>query len=243
MVTRGTTNWPSAATLRHLSTRRMPRHGGCPTFVGASLVGVAGAGVVESRFSACHQVVAVSSGQTGSLVPRLHEAERTLRYAVVEACSTRRPGRANTGELIRIEAALQLASEAAKLAITIRRRRRLDETQRTEQAVMADAEAAASLGPRHRAFTDSRRVTWDVFPVYPVARPSSHAQLHGTLQQGWLCFDSVAEKRRLSPIPPAWQSLSDQGLEQLSRRAVLAPTRRRRPGQESEPGDRPAPAG
>jgi hypothetical protein len=185
----------------------------------------------------------VNSGQTESLVPRLREAELTLRYALAAACSTRPPSRANTGELIRIEKALQLASEAAKLAITIRRRRRLDETQRTERVAMADAEAAASLGSSHRAFTDSRGVTWDAFPVYPVARPSSHTQLKGTLQQGWLCFDSVAEKRRLSPIPPGWQSLSDQALEQLAQRAVVAPTRRRRSGPESEPGDRRAPDG
>jgi len=179
----------------------------------------------------------VEFGQTDSLFPKLREAELALRHALADACLTKPPSRTNTGELLRIDKALQRASEATKLAIAIRRRRRLDEAQRTERAAIADAEAAARLGATHRAFTDSHRVTWDVFAVYPVARPSSHAHLKGTLQHGWLCFDSVAGKRRLSPIPPGWQALTDQGLEQLSQRAGVTPSRRRRHVEESEPGD------
>jgi hypothetical protein len=171
---------------------------------------------------------------TDSLVPQLREAELTLRQAVVAACEITPPSRANTGELIRIHEFLQVASDAAKRAITIRRRRRLDEVQRTEHVAMADAEAAASLRTTHRTFTDSRHVIWDVFAVYPVVRPPPHAQLRATFQHGWLCFDSVVEKRRLSPIPHAWQSLSDRELEQLSRQAEVAPARRRRRGQEPE---------
>jgi hypothetical protein len=183
----------------------------------------------------------VESGRTDSLIPQLRDAELSLKRALADACLTRGTCRANTGELIRIEAVLQLAGEAAKRAITIRRRRRLDEAQHTERTAMADAEAAVSPGTRHRAFTDSHRVTWNVFAVYPLVRPSLPAQLTGAFQQGWLCFDSVAETRRLSPIPPAWQSLSDQGLEELSQRAGVASTRRRRRAQESDPGDTRAP--
>jgi uncharacterized protein involved in exopolysaccharide biosynthesis len=94
----------------------------------------------------------VESGRTESLVPQLRDAELTLQRALAEACLTKRPSGANTGELIRIDEVLQLASEAAQRAIAIRRRRRLDETQRTERAAMADAEAAASPGATHRAF-------------------------------------------------------------------------------------------
>jgi hypothetical protein len=171
---------------------------------------------------------------TDSLVPQLREAELKLQQAIAAACSTKPPGRANTGELIRIEELLQLASDATKRAIAIRRRRRLDKAQRTERAALADAEAAAGPGTAHRAFTDARRVTWDVFAVYPVVRPPPHAQLRGTFRQGWLCFDSTVEKRRLSPIPRNWQSLSDRELEELSRHAEVAPIRRRRPGHEPE---------
>jgi hypothetical protein len=208
--------------------------GVAPMFARALATDVAARDTSEFRSSIRDPQPRMHPRQPDSLVPQLREAELTLRQAVAEACLTKRPRRANTGELIRIQGHLQVASDAARRAITIRRRRRLDEAQRTERAALADAEATASLGAAHRAFTDSRRVTWDVFAVYPVVRPPPHAQLTGTFQQGWLCFDSVLEKRRLSPIPRNWQSLSGRELEQLSRRAEVAPIRRRRRGPEPE---------
>jgi hypothetical protein len=42
---------------------------------------------------------------------------------------------------------------------------------------------------------------------------------------GWLCFESVAEKRRLHPIPPGWENGSDAELWQLCSGAT--PVRRR----------------
>lgn len=39
------------------------------------------------------------------------------------------------------------------------------------------------------------------------------------LQPGWLVFDSGQERRRLSPIPPAWEARAACDLERLCARA------------------------
>lgn len=58
-------------------------------------------------------------GRTDSLGPQLRDAELTLQRALAEACLTKRPSRANTGELIRIDEVLRLASEATKRAYSL----------------------------------------------------------------------------------------------------------------------------
>src|SRR5918999_5487253 len=100
---------------------------------------------------------------------------------------------------------------------------------------MADAGAAASPGEADRAVRDPGGVTWDVFAVYPEARPSPHSQLKGSFAQGWLCYDSGTEKRRLSPIPENWQVLSDGELARLAAQAELAGRRQRRSSGERGP--------
>jgi hypothetical protein len=32
--------------------------------------------------------------------------------------------------------------------------------------------------------------------------------------RGWLCFENAMEKRRLMPVPPSWQRMSDRQLEE-----------------------------
>ncbi len=39
------------------------------------------------------------------------------------------------------------------------------------------------------------------------------------LESGWLCFETASEKRRLTPIPPQWESCSDEELERFCRNA------------------------
>jgi hypothetical protein len=180
----------------------------------------------------------VEPGPTGPLIPELRDAEITLEHALTEACASPPASAADTGELIHVEEMLQVASEAAKRAISIRRRRRAEKSRRTATSAMGDAEARASAAHAHRAFVDVRGVWWDVFAVYPEAR-GSVSQLKGTWQQGWLCFDSGAEKRRLSPIPDEWQRLADDELLRLLERADVASSRRgRRPRKDSRPDDR-----
>jgi hypothetical protein len=43
------------------------------------------------------------------------------------------------------------------------------------------------------------------------------------LEQGWLCFESESEKRRLTPIPPDWDKGSDEELAALCSRATARP--------------------
>jgi hypothetical protein len=66
----------------------------------------------------------VQSSQFDPLHPDLREAAETLEQALAEACEVPSAQSADTGELIRIEEMLALASEAARRAISIRRKAR-----------------------------------------------------------------------------------------------------------------------
>jgi hypothetical protein len=89
-----------------------------------------------------------------------------------------------------------------------------------------------------RGFTDSAgrewRV-WDVFPTRggstdPTAAALSHSSLKETAYaEGWLCFESGDQKRRLAPIPIGWQHCDLKVLEELCRNAT--PVRMRAHGQ------------
>jgi hypothetical protein len=186
------------------------------------------------------QEPAVESEKPDSLAPELREAELTLETALTEACATPPASTAETGELIRVDELLEAAGDAAKRAISLRRRRRADKAKRSETpATMGDVEEEASADATHRVVADERGVQWDVFAVYPEARASEHSKLKGTYSKGWLCFDSVGEKRRLSPIPNEWQRLKDEELARLAERAESASSRRGRgrgkPGPEQSP--------
>lgn len=65
---------------------------------------------------------------------------------------------------------------------------------------------------------DRRRGLPDQFP---------RIRLTGGLDGGWLAFESARERRRLSPIPPGWETAPDAELERLCRSAKpAAPPRR-----------------
>jgi len=59
------------------------------------------------------------------------------------------------------------------------------------------------------------------------ADASSRVRISEGLSRGWLAFESASDRRRLAPIPPGWDSLSDAELEALCARAVPAPAPRR----------------
>jgi hypothetical protein len=85
-----------------------------------------------------------------------------------------------------------------------------------------------------RGFTDSTGVDWRVWEVYPSKNPDegsaealSRSSLKNTaFANGWLCFESPAEKRRLAPIPSGWEFHETQLLEQLRDEATIVPLRR-----------------
>jgi len=65
------------------------------------------------------------------LRPKLQEAEQQLDKTLAEVCETPSASRLDTGQLIRVEESLALAAEAAKEAVSIRRKIRAD-SDRTE---------------------------------------------------------------------------------------------------------------
>ncbi len=101
-----------------------------------------------------------------------------------------------------------------------------------------------------RAFRDSESREWRVWDVRPVSSPSLERRVRERrnpdpllLYSGperrssgdrrvatttrwvipireWLAFDSEEEKRRLMPVPEAWEELPDHELEKLCSRAV-----------------------
>ena len=69
-----------------------------------------------------------------------------------------------------------------------------------------------------REFTDDDGITWRVWDV----TPSLHDRLSPSAQQlslrvpsGWLCFESPRERRRLTPIPEAWESIDLGDLKRM----------------------------
>lgn len=101
----------------------------------------------------------------------------------------------------------------------------------------------------YRTFRDSKGTNWhawDVVPrleerraserrTRPAAPPHSdrratdrrvlsgqRAVLSSGYRQGWLCFETDAEKRRLSPIPQDWDRCAAERLEQYCAQATSA---------------------
>ncbi|MFL5558925.1 MAG: hypothetical protein ACJ794_09885 [Gemmatimonadaceae bacterium] len=60
----------------------------------------------------------------------------------------------------------------------------------------------------------------------PLARPASVAK---EFTYGWLCFETVGEKRRLAPIPEGWDRADDETIEQWC--CVAKPAVRRKSGE------------
>jgi hypothetical protein len=183
----------------------------------------------------------VQSSQSEPRRPDFREAAETLEQALTEACASPSAHEADTGELIRVEEMLSLAGDAARRAISIRRKARHDAELGGEELPAAEPEVvrelAATAEPTqasHRFFDDARGVRWDVWAVYPEARAQLSA-LPGSFRTGWLVFESATEKRRLSPIPDGWLMLPTVELERLCKQASAAQRRTRSPTPDAIP--------
>ena len=65
-----------------------------------------------------------------------------------------------------------------------------------------------------RQLRDDAGVEWMVYEVNPGAGAWRAVEsLPEGYRNGWLCFESPTEKRRLTPLPAGWQDLP---IEQLS---------------------------
>lgn len=84
-----------------------------------------------------------------------------------------------------------------------------------------------------RGFTDSTGVEWRVWEVFPAKAGqsfmgTSHTSLSETpFANGWLCFESPIEKRRLAPIPAGWEFNDITSLEDLLKQAAPVSGRKR----------------
>ena len=79
-----------------------------------------------------------------------------------------------------------------------------------------------------RDFVDANGVSWRVWPVTPEAlQPKTAAEDYlGDYGDGWLCFESAGERRRLARYPTDWENRSDQDLCILLNAAAIVPARR-----------------
>jgi hypothetical protein len=93
-----------------------------------------------------------------------------------------------------------------------------------------------------RGFTDSTGVEWRVWEVFPnKGSDKSNAELSRSslkdtaFANGWLCFESSGEKRRLAPIPDGWE-FRDAGILQELRDSAIPVAPLRRSGDRRTPG-------
>jgi hypothetical protein len=74
-----------------------------------------------------------------------------------------------------------------------------------------------------RSFNGPDGTSWQAWDVVPGQHSDwpTHARAHlpESMTEGWLCFECEGEKRRLHPIPAAWEAGSDDDLWALCRRA------------------------
>jgi hypothetical protein len=157
---------------------------------------------------------------------KLEQLKESLKTSLAEVCRED-IARLDTGQLVRIEEVLVVAHEAAKEAVSIRRKRR----RRARGAAKETDPTLRSGVGAHRAFVDANAMAWDVFAVLPPAQGKALARLPGPFQQGWLCFDAPGEKRRLSPIPEGWETATDDELRRLRDQAIIGPPRTTPPEQ------------
>jgi hypothetical protein len=66
-----------------------------------------------------------------------------------------------------------------------------------------------------REFIDSSGIRWVVWSTVPAFGSGL-----GSLEGGWLTFDSRVARRRLAPIPEGWGEASTSALERWCRTAV-----------------------
>lgn len=99
------------------------------------LVGLCGKAVPQTarpRVAADTKPPAPSPAE--ALRPQLEKAEEQLNRTLEQVCETPVASRLDTGELIRVEESLALATEAAKEAVSLRRKMRADRDRATSPA-------------------------------------------------------------------------------------------------------------
>lgn len=88
-----------------------------------------------------------------------------------------------------------------------------------------------------RDFVDEKGTKWRVWPVLRSSiHPKTAAEDYlGDYGEGWLCFESTNERRRLARYPDDWEKMDEKELCGLLGRAAVVPVRNR--GTPPKPGD------
>ena len=88
-----------------------------------------------------------------------------------------------------------------------------------------------------RDFVDEKGMKWRVWPVLRSSiHPKTAAEDYlGDYGEGWLCFESQQERRRLARYPDDWDKMTEADLCKLLGRAALVPVRNR--ATPPKPGD------
>jgi hypothetical protein len=71
-----------------------------------------------------------------------------------------------------------------------------------------------------RQIRDAAGVEWMIYEVTPAMEWRAADALPEGYRNGWLCFESPTEKRRLLPLPEGWQELPTEQLSALLVSAV-----------------------
>lgn len=164
------------------------------------------------------------SMESQPLQPTLAQAQKALETALDEACGVDLK-KIDTGELIRIEETLTMATDAAKEAVSVRLRLRSERVKRKQSAVKPAPATDADKTIGHRIFEDIRGKRWHAFAVQSSPTTAERAALPDSFRQGWLVFESSDELRRVAPIPERWEELSTDDLRELCYRAESSPRR------------------
>ncbi len=92
-----------------------------------------------------------------------------------------------------------------------------------------------------RDIVDQKGVKWR---VWAVQRSSIHPKTAaedflGDYGEGWLCFESANERRRLARFPQDWDRMADRDLLGLLTKAAVVPVRGKKtppkPGEAANP--------
>ena len=174
-------------------------------------------------------------GPADPLHPALRAVEEKLAQELDEVCDVGDVHDESTGELLRLEVALEQATEAAKAAVALRREIRREHD-------------AAPGGMRE--FRDLAGRSWRVWEVRPdPTRQRRRPEVYmGDYIAGWLAFEALegGEVRRLAGYPSDWRELLDDALARLLANAIPATRRRAGPpgaARDANPPEEPkAPA-
>jgi hypothetical protein len=74
-----------------------------------------------------------------------------------------------------------------------------------------------------RALIDEHGTQWTVFAVKPVTAVRATVGMRAELAQGWSCFQSETERRRLPGIPGGWDAMGNDVLLAMPADAPVAP--------------------